>query len=111
LAAEIVDVGVSIVRTDPFGQVQDWSYTFGVGYSKGKLLPPTMSMELIGPDFDSLATKELPLRVGGNIQCQALTDDFYYIPTCWNTAIVAVNPGLHRLISSDFWTSSDSIGV
>jgi hypothetical protein len=29
---------------------------------------------------------------------------------CWNTAIVAVNPRLHKLISSDFWTSSDSIG-
>jgi hypothetical protein len=30
---------------------------------------------------------------------------------CWNTAIGAVNPRLHRLISSDFWMSSDSIGV
>jgi hypothetical protein len=29
---------------------------------------------------------------------------------CWNTAIAAVNPRLHKLISSDFWTSSGSIG-
>jgi hypothetical protein len=27
------------------------------------------------------------------------------------TAAVAINPRLHRLISSDLWTSSDSIGV
>ena len=33
------------------------------------------------------------------------------LAVCWNTVIVVVSPRLHRLISSDFRTSSDSIGV